>query len=164
MKRINGIQLLLTLFLLGGLVVGCGGGSSNDADTSESPAAETETIVETETTETPETAETPEATTESATEFEAVEFTLVNDTDRPLLEFYVSAPSEEVWGEDLLPPDAFLGPRKQIQVQIDDGRPDCAYDLKAVFGPSPDGSVGGGAVFQTAVEICDGATYTYSQN
>lgn len=95
--------------------------------------------------------------------YEPAEFTLVNDTDRPLLEFYVSPPEDEVWGENLIPEDSYIIEGGEVQVTIDDGRPDCAYDIKGVFGPSEDGSVGEGELVQSNVEICDGTTYTYTQ-
>ncbi len=157
MKRLQGLPVLLALALSGGVLVGCGGGAENsDSQTMESPAAESPSQTE-------ETAASPEASPEAVSS-EPTEFTLVNDTDRPMLEFYVSEPTVDVWGENLIPKDAYIGPRKEIPVNISNPRSDCLYDLKAVFGPAEDGSVGGGELVQTKVEICDGATYTYSQN
>lgn len=90
---------------------------------------------------------------------QAVSFTLINGTSRDLLEFYASPPDEESWEDDILP--VVLGPGEEIEVIIDDGRPDCVYDIMGVLGPSDDGSVGEGALIQSAVNICDGDTYEY---
>lgn len=95
-----------------------------------------------------------QAQTESAT------FTLVNQTDRDLLEFYASPPEEESWEEDILGADV-LGPGESVEIVIDDAREDCYYDFMGVLGPAPDGSVGEGALIQSGVEVCDGGTYEY---
>ena len=76
-----------------------------------------------------------------------------------LLEFYASVPEEESWEEDFL--DEPLGPGESIEVIIDDWREDCLYDFMGVLGPSPDGSVGEGALIQSGVEVCDGGEYEY---
>lgn len=95
------------------------------------------------------------AETESAT------FTLENNTDRPLLEFYASPPSSDDWEDDILGTDILL-PGQSVEITIDDGREDCLYDFKGVLGPSDDGSVGEGELIQSKVQVCDGETYEYS--
>jgi hypothetical protein len=92
---------------------------------------------------------------------EKVEFTLVNDTNRTITEFYVSAPDEEEWGDNLFASNESLEPGESAKVTIDDGREDCKYDLSAVFAGSSDGAVGEGSLEQTNVDICDGSTYSY---
>jgi hypothetical protein len=92
---------------------------------------------------------------------EKVEFTLVNDTNRSITEFYVSAPDEEDWGENLFASNETLEPGESTKVTIDDGREDCKYDLSAVFSGSSDGSVGPGSLQEANVDICDGTTYSY---
>ncbi|MCT7966486.1 hypothetical protein NG799_09095 [Laspinema sp. D1] len=92
-----------------------------------------------------------------AQEYDSVEFTLVNGTNRVLEEFYVSHPSEEVWGNNIL--DFTLQPGEEATITINDGLPDCKYDLKVTLGPG--NGVGRGQLEQTNVEICDDATYTY---
>lgn len=96
----------------------------------------------------------------SLAQTESVTFTLTNMTERDLLEFYASPPSEESWEEDILGTDV-LGPGESIDIVIDDGREDCLYDFKGVLGPAPDGSVGEGSLIQSAVEVCDGGSYEY---
>jgi len=94
---------------------------------------------------------------------EPVTFTLVNDTSRDLLHFYASPPSTNDWEEDILG-SGVLPAGSSVQVTINDGRTDCDYDIKGVLGPSPDGTVGPGELIHSAVNICAGSTYTYSEN
>ncbi|NEO84675.1 MAG: hypothetical protein F6J87_10535 [Spirulina sp. SIO3F2] len=165
MKFWSSLPLIVAIFLFGAVSVGCG----DSADVDSEPVAEEEVeeddeeYAEGEEEEYEEGDEGEEEVAEDG-EYEAAEFTLVNDTDRPLVEFYVSPPSSEEWEENLIPEDAYLGPRKQIQVVINDGRPDCAYDILGVLGPSEDGSVGEGELIHSGVEICDGTTYTYAES
>lgn len=91
---------------------------------------------------------------------EAVSFTLINRTSRDLLQFYASPPSVSDWEEDILG-QGTLPPGESVTITIDDGREDCLYDFKGVLGPAPDGSVGEGALIQSAVSVCDGGTYEY---
>lgn len=95
---------------------------------------------------------------EEVQEYDSVEFTLINGTDRAITEFYVSHPSEDNWGENIL--DFTLEPGDEAIVTINDGLPDCTYDLMANFGPGE--GVGEGKVYQTGVSICEGTEYTYS--
>lgn len=94
-----------------------------------------------------------------AEEYEAITFTLVNGTSRTLEAFYVSTPDEETWGSNIL--DEPLEPGEEAIVTINDGLPNCLYDLKGTLGPADDGSVGKGDLYQTDVEICEGTEYTY---
>jgi len=155
MKILGKFSILVVTAIMAGVFTAC---SSSDV-----ASTEAETAADVDTSDSGKSVD--EAAEDKAVdeEYEAVEFTLVNDTNRPILEFYVSAPSSETWEENLIPEDSYIGEYSEILVTIDDGQPDCAYDLLAVFGPSPDGSVGSGEVYQTGVEICDGTTYTYSE-
>lgn len=94
---------------------------------------------------------------------QSVKFTLVNGTSRTLESFYASPPSTSDWEEDILGVDV-LPPGESTEITIDDGREDCNYDFKGVLGPSDDGSVGRGALIQSAVNVCDGGSYTYYEN
>ncbi|MFP4006984.1 MAG: hypothetical protein ACLFV6_03115 [Spirulinaceae cyanobacterium] len=80
-------------------------------------------------------------------------------TDRDLLEFYASPPSEESWEENIL--DEPLFPGESVTVIINDGLEDCFYDFMGILGPTPDGSVGEGALIESGVEVCDGGEYEY---
>ncbi len=93
---------------------------------------------------------------------QSVTFTLTNNTSRTLEEFYASPPSTDDWEEDILGVDT-LAPGESVEITIDDGRSDCLYDFKGVLGPSDDGSVGRGALIQSAVSVCDGGTYEYTE-
>ncbi|TVQ55510.1 MAG: hypothetical protein EA366_10825 [Spirulina sp. DLM2.Bin59] len=140
------VFLLATLFVSSALV------ACDDSTETRSPAEEPqEEVVE-------------EEETEEAEAFEAVNFTLVNATNRPLIEFYVAHPEEEEWGKSLIPDGTTLAPGSQANVIIDDGRPDCEYDIMGVLGAAEDGSVGEGELIHSGVEICDGTIYTYSAN
>ncbi|MBE9145266.1 hypothetical protein [Planktothrix mougeotii] len=94
---------------------------------------------------------------------QSVKFTLVNGTSRTLESFYASPPSTSDWEEDILGVDV-LPPGESTEITINDGREDCNYDFKGVLGPSDDGSVGRGALIQSAVNVCDGGSYTYYEN
>ncbi|MBC7825443.1 MAG: hypothetical protein H7126_16565 [Candidatus Parcubacteria bacterium] len=95
----------------------------------------------------------------SAQASEPATFTLVNSTNRPLLEFYASPPSSNNWEEDILG-RGVLEPGESTEITINDGRSDCLYDLKGVLGAG-DG-VGRGELIESQVHICDGETYEYS--
>lgn len=92
-----------------------------------------------------------------------IEFTLKNGTNAPITEFYVSPPKDENWGESLMKAGQTLEPGESGKVTINDGLPDCQYDIKAHFGAAPDGSVGEGELVESNVHICDGTTYTYTR-
>lgn len=156
MKIGKNLLLVLMIALSSSVFVACGGGT---VESNVDEEVSTEEVTEKEPLEEEEMAE--EEMEEG--EYEPAKFTLVNDTDRPLLEFYVSAPSEEEWGENLIPEGQVVAENSEATVTIDDGRSDCAYDILGYFGASPDGSVGEGELIQSGVEICDGTTYTYSQ-
>lgn len=165
MKFWSSLPLMIAIAFFGAVITGCDASVEVETDApAEEPEATEEEYEEDEAAD----AEMEEGDDEEFAaedgEYEAIEFTLVNDTDRPMIEFYVSPPGEELWGENLIPEDAYLDTRSEIQVVINDGQPDCAYDIMGVFGPSEDGSVGEGELYQTGVEICDGTTYTYSQS
>ena len=103
----------------------------------------------------------PEAGDQAATQ--KIVFTLKNGTNAPIIEFYVSPPKDENWGESLVPAGQTLEPGGEAKVTINDGLKDCNYDIKAKFGPAPDGSVGEGELVESNVSICDGTTYTYTR-
>ncbi len=86
---------------------------------------------------------------------EPIQFTL----NRVLEQFYASPPNVASWEEDILGADVLL-PGESAVITIDDGRSDCLYDIKGVLGPAP--GVGRGELIQSAVYICDGSTYQYS--
>lgn len=109
----------------------------------------------------PKPADTTEKAKEEPTEFEKVEFTLENDTNRVMTEFYVSTPSAKEWGENLLDKDNALNPGESAKVTINDGRKDCKYDLLTTFAGTDDGTVGEGSLEETNVDICDGTTYKF---
>ncbi|MCT7948396.1 hypothetical protein NG798_01195 [Ancylothrix sp. C2] len=89
-------------------------------------------------------------------------FTLVDKTSRPLKAFYAAPPQVDNWEEDILEGKPLM-PGESVKVTIDDGRPDCKYDFKGTLGPAPDGSVGRGELIQSAVEVCDGGSYEYTE-
>lgn len=91
---------------------------------------------------------------------EPATFTLINGTNRPLLRFHASPPQVNDWEEDILGLDV-LEPGESIEINMEDGRPDCLYDFKGTLGPSADGSVGEGELIESNVNVCDGGTYTY---
>lgn len=57
-------------------------------------------------------------------------FNLENATDENLLALYISLPSTDEWEEDLFG-DGVLPPGNAVDVSIDDGLPECVYDIRA---------------------------------
>lgn len=92
----------------------------------------------------------------SAQETEPVVFTLVNETDAVMVEFYATAPSSDDWEEDILGVDV-LHPGEAVDIIIDDFRDDCQYDFLAVFSDESE------LVHENA-EVCDGEEYVYSDD
>ncbi len=93
-----------------------------------------------------------------AEETQDVEFKLINNTNRTLTHFYISPTASDEWGPDILL-DEVIPSREYGTVTIEDGLDTCYYDLRATFGPG-DG-VGSGDVYQTNVNVCELAEYTY---
>ncbi|MCT7984733.1 hypothetical protein NG796_15650 [Laspinema sp. A4] len=96
--------------------------------------------------------------TAKAQDAEDVEFKLINNTQRPLTHFYVSPTESDDWGPDILL-EQVLPPGGDTIVIIQDGLETCSYDLMATFGPGQ--GVGSGDVYQTGVNVCETAEYTY---
>jgi hypothetical protein len=63
---------------------------------------------------------------------DSIDFTLSNDTDRTLLSLYISLPSTDQWEEDIFGADV-LEPGDTFVISIDDGLPECVYDIRADF-------------------------------
>lgn len=89
---------------------------------------------------------------------DSIDFTLTNNTDRTLLSLYISLPSTDSWEEDIFGADV-LGPGETFNISIDDGLPECVYDVRADF---TDGSV----IDIRQVDFCalDGAQLTVDEN
>ncbi len=62
---------------------------------------------------------------------EDVKFTLANESDYQIDEFYASAANDDQWGEDILGQDVLEGGQSGT-VTIADGSDQCEYDLKAI--------------------------------
>ena len=65
-------------------------------------------------------------------ESEAISFTLHNETENVLVALYISTPSADEWEEDIFGEDV-LGSGDSIEISIEDGLPDCIYDIRADF-------------------------------
>ena len=63
---------------------------------------------------------------------DSISFTLTNNTERTLLSLYISLPSTNSWEEDIFGADV-LEPGETFDIAINDGLPECVYDIKAVF-------------------------------
>lgn len=59
-------------------------------------------------------------------------FTLTNDTEHVLTHLYISLPSTNEWEEDIFGADV-LGSGESFEISIDDGLPECVYDIRADF-------------------------------
>lgn len=61
-----------------------------------------------------------------------LEFWLVNLTDTPIVEFYVSPADSATWEENLME-GYFLDASSEVSVIIADGLTTCIYDIATVF-------------------------------
>ncbi len=63
---------------------------------------------------------------------EPINFTLTNDTEYTLTHLYISLPSTNDWEDDIFGADV-LEPGDTFNISIDDGLPECVYDIRADF-------------------------------
>jgi uncharacterized membrane protein len=84
-------------------------------------------------------------------------FTLTNSTDNVLMRLYISLPATDEWEEDILGDDV-LGGGESLEISIDDGLPECVYDIRADFDDGESVQVG-------QVDFCelDGEELTISE-
>ena len=88
----------------------------------------------------------------SAAEAQDRNVRVINETSRPLVQFYASNISRPGWEEDILGWDT-LAPGSSVLANIDDGTGHCHFDLKAVFSD-------GNAVVRSNVNVCRIDTWT----
>jgi hypothetical protein len=88
---------------------------------------------------------------------EPIGFTLTNGTDNVLMRLYISLPSTDEWEEDILGDDV-VGAGESLDISIDDGLPECVYDIRADFDD-------GESVQVARVDFCelDGEELTVSE-
>ncbi|MBI1417001.1 MAG: hypothetical protein GC146_07255 [Limimaricola sp.] len=82
---------------------------------------------------------------------EDLQWTLINNTDTAVVEFYTSPTTTNDWQSDVLSNDV-LEPGATATVTIADGETVCDYDLKFVF---KDGST-----LEDTVNMCEMGSYT----
>lgn len=63
---------------------------------------------------------------------ESIDFKLTNHTEQVLTALFISLPSTSEWEEDIFGADV-LGSGESIDISIDDGLPECIYDIRADF-------------------------------
>ncbi|MGB0560983.1 MAG: hypothetical protein ACPGVO_04170 [Spirulinaceae cyanobacterium] len=167
MKFWSSLPLIVAIAFFGTTLASCGGDTAQTEPAAEEEVADDEDAADAEDAADEEEYADEEADEEYAEEdgeLYSADFTLVNDTSRPLLEFYVSPPESDEWGDDVFGPDLILEPGEEATVTITDAREGCDYDILGVLGEAEDGSVGEGELIHSGVEICDGTTYTYSES
>lgn len=86
---------------------------------------------------------------------EDLDFTLTNDTESVLAEFYASPADVGEWEEDILGDDV-LGPGESADITIADGRTQCEYDMKFVFDDGSETTV-------AAEDICETGSFTLTE-
>ncbi|WP_374604800.1 hypothetical protein [Arenimonas sp.] len=86
---------------------------------------------------------------------EDLDFTLTNDTESVLAEFYASPADVGEWEEDILGDDV-LGSGESVEITIADGRTQCEYDLRFVF---DDGS----ETIVQAEDICETGSFNITE-
>ncbi|KLN58879.1 hypothetical protein WH96_20640 [Kiloniella spongiae] len=84
---------------------------------------------------------------------EDLEFLLVNESNSPVVAFYVSPSNSGVWESDLME-GGFLAPNYEIDVLIGDGLATCVYDIRADF---KDGET----VEDYGLDLCELGSYTF---
>ena len=84
-------------------------------------------------------------------EYQPVTFTLANQSGVAMTHFYMSPPDTQAWEDDVLGVDV-LESGDSVSITVQDGRPDCHYDIKAVFADDTEAVTSG--------TVCDGETYT----
>ena len=62
----------------------------------------------------------------------SIDFTLSNKTEHVMTALFISLPSTDEWEEDIFGVDV-LGSGESIGISIDDGLPECVYDIRADF-------------------------------
>jgi hypothetical protein len=174
MKRSN-VTLSLASLLLATpmLVAGCMFFPENISDTSdtnspspsesESPSTSESSSPEASDSPSPEASDSPSPSS-TRTRNGKVEFTLINEINRPMERFFASPSNTDNWEEDIFGDKFVLKPGKKVKITIDDKRKDCIYDFKATLGPSPDGSVGRGDMVQTKINICTLTEWGFKEN
>lgn len=78
---------------------------------------------------------------------ESIDFTLTNNTEHVLIALFISLPSTNEWEEDIFGADV-LGSGDSIEISIDDGLPECVYDIRADFSDGDSVQVG-------SVDFCE---------
>lgn len=63
---------------------------------------------------------------------ESIDFTLTNKTQHVLTALFISLPSTDEWEDDIFGADV-LGSGESFNISIDDGLPECVYDIRADF-------------------------------
>ncbi|MFA4893084.1 hypothetical protein [Brevundimonas sp.] len=63
---------------------------------------------------------------------DSIDFTLTNNTEHVLTALFISLPSTDEWEEDIFGADV-LGAGESMDISIDDGLPECVYDIRADF-------------------------------
>ena len=88
---------------------------------------------------------------------ESIDFTLTNNTEHVLTALFISLPSTDEWEEDIFGADV-LGSGDSMDISIDDGLPECVYDIRADFSD-------GDSVQVAEVNFCelDGEELTISE-
>jgi hypothetical protein len=84
---------------------------------------------------------------------EAVSFRLINQSGVTMRGFYASPSWTKKWEEDILG-SKVLYSGYSVRINVNDRRPDCTYDFRAVFS---DGSVSE----RMGINICKLGSYTY---
>lgn len=86
-----------------------------------------------------------------------INFTLSNHTEHVMMALFISLPSTNSWEEDIFGDDV-LGSGESMDISIDDGLPECIYDIRADFSD-------GDSVQVAKVNFCelDGEELTISE-
>ena len=95
------------------------------------------------------------ATSSSLAFAEDVKFTLDNQSDYQIDEFYASPANEDDWGDDILGQDVLSGGESGT-VTIADGSDQCVYDLRAVDEDGTEHDL-------TDLNICESPSVTFNK-
>lgn len=106
----------------------------------------------TQTIDTPQPA-TSVAPAELISRYDVYSFRLINGRSRSIHYFYLSPNDENSWEEDMLG-SGTLSAGESMRISINDNRPSCYYDFKAVFS---DGS----SSTHYGINVCNLSSYTF---
>jgi hypothetical protein len=64
---------------------------------------------------------------------EPIEFTLINQTSTTMTAMYITLPYDRKWNRNIIGKGSYVRPGEELDVSINDRKPDCVYDVLMTF-------------------------------